>query len=126
MHVCLSAAALDSAQRLWRTKVKLGKTLGSQQSAHGGYLFSHKALGKVFAAKFKAALTQAGLEPARRLARALGGDCKAVGDVRAALRYLGRYLYRGVIAERDILRCKDGMVSFRYRDAKSGKPAPAP
>ena len=40
-----------------------------------------------------------------------------------ALRYLARYLYGGVIAERDILRCKDGMVTFRYRDAKRGKPA---
>jgi hypothetical protein len=46
-----------------------------------------------------------------------------VGDGQAALRYLGRYLYRGVISERDILRCKDGLVTFRYRDAKSGKPA---
>ncbi|MDP2419470.1 MAG: transposase [Hydrogenophaga sp.] len=50
-------------------------------------------------------------------------DCKAVGDGQAALRYLGRYLYRGVISERDILRCKDGLVTFRYRDAQSGKSA---
>ena len=35
--------------------------------------------------------------------------------------YLGRYLYRGVIRERDILRCADGQVTFRYRDSKSGK-----
>jgi hypothetical protein len=35
--------------------------------------------------------------------------------------YLGRYLYRGVISERDILACAQGEVSFRYRDAKSGR-----
>ncbi len=35
--------------------------------------------------------------------------------------YLGRYLYRGVIQEKDILICKDGMVSFRYRNSKTGK-----
>ena len=50
-------------------------------------------------------------------------DCKAVGDGQGALRYLGRYLYRGVISEKDILRCKDGLVTFRYRDAKTGKNA---
>ena len=35
--------------------------------------------------------------------------------------YLGRYLYRGVISEKDILACADGQVSFRYRDGKTGK-----
>ena len=37
--------------------------------------------------------------------------------------YLGRYLYRGVIQEKDILRCDNGQVSFRYRDSKTGKTA---
>ena len=38
--------------------------------------------------------------------------------------YLGRYLYRGVIQERDILRCDDnGNVTFQYRDAKTDKMA---
>jgi Putative transposase len=48
-------------------------------------------------------------------------DCKAVGDGQAALGYLARYLYRGVIQERDILRCKDGLVTYRWRDAQTGK-----
>jgi hypothetical protein len=121
VHVCLPAAALNARERLWRTKVKLGKTPGSQQSARGGYLFSHKALGKVFAAKVRAALADAGFTLPAGLPERWVVDCKAVGDGQAALRYLGRYLYRGVISERDILRCKDGMVTFRYRDAQSGK-----
>ena len=50
-------------------------------------------------------------------------DCKCVGDGSKALLYLGRYLYRGVIQEADILTCKDGLVTFRYRDAKTGKSA---
>ena len=50
-------------------------------------------------------------------------DCKAVGDGQQALKYLGRYLYRGVISERDILRCKEGQITYRWRDAKSGKSA---
>ena len=36
-----------------------------------------------------------------------------------ALIYLGRYLYRGVIQEKDILKCENGMVTFRYRDSKT-------
>ena len=48
-------------------------------------------------------------------------DCKSVGNGEKALVYLGRYLYRGVIQERDILRCADGQVTFRYRDSASGK-----
>ncbi len=33
--------------------------------------------------------------------------------------YLGRYLYRGVIQEKDILACENGQVTFRYRNAKT-------
>jgi Putative transposase len=48
-------------------------------------------------------------------------DCKSVGSGEKALIYLGRYLYRGVIAEKDIVACGNGEVSFRYRDAKTGR-----
>src|SRR5699024_1424852 len=36
-----------------------------------------------------------------------------------ALVYLGRYLYRGVIREKDILACENGQVTFRYKDSKT-------
>ena len=48
-------------------------------------------------------------------------DCKSVGTGEKALIYLGRYLYRGVIAEKDILACTASQVSFRYRNGKTGK-----
>jgi len=48
-------------------------------------------------------------------------DCKDAGNGDQALIYLGRYLYRGVIREKDILQCRDCMVTFRYRHAKSGE-----
>jgi hypothetical protein len=44
-----------------------------------------------------------------------------VGSGEKALVYLGRYLYRGVIAERDILRCEKGQVTYRWRDSKTKK-----
>ena len=44
-----------------------------------------------------------------------------MGSGEKVLVYLGRYLYRGVIQERDIVRCAQGQVTFRYRDSGSGK-----
>lgn len=123
VHVCMPAAAFDARSRLWRTKVKLGKTPGHREPAHGGFLFSHKALARVFAGKLQAALRAAGLTLPADLPPQWVVDCKAVGDGQQALKYLGRYLYRGVISERDILRCKDGQITYRWRDAKSGKSA---
>jgi hypothetical protein len=46
-------------------------------------------------------------------------DVKSVGSGEKALVYLGRYLYRGVIREKDIIACQDGQVTFRYRHANS-------
>jgi len=46
-------------------------------------------------------------------------DCKHVGSGEKALVYLGRYLYRGVIQEKDIIACKDGYVTFRYQNSKT-------
>lgn len=126
VHVCMPAAALNTQQRLWRTKVQHGKTPAPRgqgsPAARGGYLFSHKALAKVFAGKLKAALVQAGLTLPPDLPAQWVVDCKPVGDGQAALRYLGRYLYRGVIQEQDILSSHDGQVSYRWRDANTGRP----
>ena len=64
-------------------------------------------------------LPQAGLAlPARYPAKWVV-HCKPVGSGQKALVYLGRYLYRGVIREKDILSCKDGQVTFRYQDSTS-------
>ena len=46
---------------------------------------------------------------------------KSVGSGEKALIYLGRYLYRGVIAEKDIVACDNAQVSFLYCNAKTGK-----
>ncbi len=43
-------------------------------------------------------------------------DCKPVGNGALALIYLGRYLYRGVLPEKHILRNAEGQVTFRYTD----------
>jgi hypothetical protein len=115
VHVAMPAAALDANNGLWRSLRKTSKG--------DGYLFNHKALAKVFRAKFLAAVADLGLQLPSDVPDAWVVDCKSVGDGRKALVYLGRYLYRGVIQERDILHCENGQVTYRWRDSKTGKPA---
>ncbi|MCT0204658.1 transposase [Synechococcus sp. CS-602] len=43
-------------------------------------------------------------------------DCTDVGHGDQALVYLGRYLYRGVLPEKNIIADTAGEVSFRYKD----------
>lgn len=110
VHLVMPAAALDAERKQWRTKPRKAK---------GGYLFNHKALAKVFRAKLLAAIAAAGLTLPERYPKEWVVDCKSVGSGESALIYLGRYLYRGVIAEKDIVASKDGEVSFRYCNAKT-------
>ena len=115
VHLVMPAAAVDGERKQWRTK---GRGL-----AKGVYLFNHKALAKVFRAKLLAAIEAAGLTLPARTPKAWVVDCKSVGSGEKALVYLGRYLYRGVIREKDIVACDDTTVTFSDQDAKTGKSA---
>lgn len=108
IHALMPGASIDKKSGLWRKK-------GSK------YLFSHKALAKVFRAKLLQAMVDQGLRLPKSYPKLWVVDCKSVGNGDKAIVYLGRYLYRGVIREKDILQCKDGMVTFRYLHAKTGK-----
>jgi hypothetical protein len=119
VHVLMPAAALDADQGLWRTLRQRSK-----DGAKGdGYLFNHKALAKVFRGKLLNALVEAGLLLPVDVPQKWVVDCKGVGNGEKALVYLGRYLYRGVIQERDIMACENGQVTYRFRDSKTGKTA---
>ena len=113
VHLVMPAAALDGAHQQWRTK--------RRSTGKGIYLFNERALAKVFRAKLLAGIAAAGLALPRRYPPAWVVHCKSVGTGEKALIYLGRYLYRGVIREHDIVACHDGQVCFRYRNAKTGK-----
>jgi len=132
VHMVMPAAALDTKRGLWRIKVRRTRRRRGKPAdaaapagppAGGGYLFNHKALAKVFRAKLLSAIEHAGLSLPAKLPDTWVVDCRCVGDGHKALLYLGRYLYRGVIQERDILRCENGNVTFQYRDAKTCKMA---
>lgn len=113
VHLVMPAAAIDATARQWRTKRGV--------NTKSRYLFSHKALAKVFRAKMLAAITATGLTLPDRAPSNWIVDCKHVGSGEPALVYLGRYLYRGVIREADILACNTTQVTFRYRNARTGR-----
>jgi hypothetical protein len=46
-------------------------------------------------------------------------DCEHVGRGLPALQYLSRYLYRGVISEKNILSDDGTHVTFQYRDSQT-------
>lgn len=120
VHWVIPAAAIDPKMNLWRTKIPLkDKIKNKKNNAKSGYLFNHKALAKVFRAKMLEAINQAGLVLPKRHPEKWVVDARSVGSGDSALIYLGRYLYRGVIQETDIVACQAGKVTFRYRCGKT-------
>ena len=101
VHFIVPAGAIDARNRQWKKK-------------QGKYLFPHKNLAKVFRAKWFDAMKQHGLKVGATIPGEWVVDCKHVGGGDKALTYLGKYLYRGVLQEKDILRCENGQVTFRY------------
>lgn len=108
VHLVMPAVAFDAKQRLWRDK-------------DSGYLFNEKALAKVFRAKMLDGIKQAGLKLPDSYPEDWVAHCKAVGSGDKALVYLGRYLYRGVLPEKNIVSNHDGNVTFRYQDSATRK-----
>jgi len=106
LHVIVPGGGIDRRRRQWK-KIK------------GNYLFNEFNLAKVFRARFLAALKQAGLPIPFGAPEQWMIDAQHVGTGRPALKYLARYLYRGVIAESNIIGCDNGEATFRYRDSKT-------
>jgi hypothetical protein len=108
VHLVMPAVAFDARQRLWRNK-------------DSGYLFNEKALAKVFRAKMLEGIKQVGLKLPDQYPEDWVAHCKAVGSGQKALVYLGRYLYRGVLPEKNIVSNRDGNVTFRYQNSETKK-----
>ncbi len=106
LHTIMPAGAIDQERGLWHKK-------------DGHYLFNHIALAQVFRAKLLTAIKKSGLSLPAIVPKKWVVDCKHVGSGDKAFVYLGRYLYRGVLQEKDIISCKNGEVTFRYQDSKT-------
>ncbi len=108
IHVIVPGGGVDQARKHWKKK-------------KDKYLFNEFALAKVFRARVLHALNIAGLNLPKRLPRKWVVDCDYVGKGLSALKYLSRYLYRGVILENNILANQNGQVTFKYVHSRTGK-----
>lgn len=109
VHVVVPGGGVHQLRREWR-KLK------------GHYLFNARNLAKVFRAKLLALLTQADLRLPANLPTQWVVDCRNVGSGLPALKYLSRYLYRGVISEKRLVAMdrQRRTVTFRYTESSSG------
>ena len=107
VHIVIPGGAINKARREWR-KVK------------NGYLFNGRTLSKVFRGKLLRALTESGLIPPAT-PKEWVVQCKKVGRGVEALRYLSRYLYRGVIRNENILNDDGRNITFRYREGSTNE-----
>ena len=107
IHVVVPGGGVDKHRRQWK-KIK------------GKYLFNEFAMAKVFRARFLAALNEAGLSIPKNVPQKWVVDCEYVGKGITALKYLSKYLYRGVISEKNIISNQNGQVTFKYIESKTG------
>lgn len=108
IHIVLPGGGVDKYRKHWKKK-------------KGKYLFNEFALARVFRARFLEALNKSGLSATDSLPPKWVVDCTHAGKGLSALKYLSRYLYRGVIAENNIVSNQNGNVSFKYAESHTGK-----
>lgn len=107
-HVALPGGGVDNAGRQWKKKkIK--------------FLFNEFTLAKMLPARFLEGLTKAGLSVPCAVPRRGVGHCACAGKGISALKYLSRCLYRGVIAESNIVSIEDGNITFKYVESLTGK-----
>jgi len=104
VHLVVPAAAINQRDRHWRTRKK------------AGYLFSTKALASVFRGKLLARLNKETFKVPMIAPSRWVVDCQSVGRGDKAIVYLGRYLYRGVVREKDIVSIDGEHVTYRYTE----------
>ncbi|MBI5590791.1 MAG: IS91 family transposase [Deltaproteobacteria bacterium] len=108
IHAVVLGGGIDKKRRQWKKK-------------KSKYLFNQKAMAKVFRARFLAALNEARLPIPGNVPGEWVVDCSHVGKGMSALKYLSRYLYRGVISEKNIISNQNGQITFQYIESKTGK-----
>ncbi len=108
VHVVVPGGGVDKARKQWKKK-------------RAKYLFNEFALAKVFRARVLAALIEAGFSLPGSVPRKWVVHCTRVGKGVSALKYLSRYLYRGVIGEKSIVSNENGNVTFKYVEGRTGK-----
>jgi len=107
VHIIVPGGCLNKMRQQWK-KLK------------GKYLFNAFALATVFRAKFLASVRHAGFSLPDNIPEKWVVDCQHVGRGLPAIKYLSRYLYRGVISEKNIISDDGTHVTFRYLESTTG------
>jgi hypothetical protein len=107
VHVLIPGGGVDQQAQVWK---KLS----------GKYLFNAFGLAKAFRGKFLAEAAGMGLQIPGNTPKKWVVHCDHMGTGAPALKYLARYLYRGVIAEKNLVANANGEVTFRYRESATG------
>jgi len=108
IHVIVPGGGINKKRKQWK-KLK------------GEYLFNEFALASVFRARMLNALKENALGTPHSIPKKWVCHVRRVGKGLPALKYLSRYLYRGVISEKNILSNKNGKITFRYTDSNTGE-----
>ncbi len=108
IHVVIPAGGLNTKSQCWISHRK-------------GYLFSQRNLAKVFRARLLHGMKQLGLSIPSGMPKKWIVDCRQAGHGLPALKYLSRYLYRGVINENNIIADDGTHVTFKYRCSQTAK-----
>jgi len=103
VHFIIPAGAVNEKHALWRKK-------------EGKFLFHKGNLATVFHAKWIDAIKKSDLSVKETIPSQWVVNCQHVGHGNKALTYLGKYLYRGVLPEKNIVSNHDGEVTFCYKD----------
>lgn len=106
VHFIVPNGGLSPDKKYWKQKA-------------GKYLFNGKKLASVFRAKFMDALKKQGYALPEKTPNKWVTQCESVGRGESAYVYLARYLYRGVVSEKNILNDEQGQVTFKYQENKS-------
>ncbi len=114
LHIIVPNGGYDSVRKQWRKGKK-------------GYLFNEKALAKVWRARIFEEINKhpnLSLAHLKKMPIEWIVHCKKVGHGLPALKYLSRYLYRGVLPDKDIIHYDQHNVTFRYKDSTTKKITP--
>ena len=109
IHYIVPGGGIDRIRRVWKKKT-------------GKWLFPERALSKLFRGKLRDRLLAAGLHVTNAIYdHDLVADVEYVGTGEPGLKYMSRYLYRGVLPEQSIVSDTEGKVTFCYTDSKGAE-----
>jgi hypothetical protein len=111
LHIIVPNGGYDPKRKQWHKGKK-------------DYLFNEKALAKVWRARVFDAINKhpdLSLVNINKMPTKWIVNCRNVGYGLPALKYLSRYLYRGVLPDKDIIDYDEHNVTFRYKDSTTKK-----